>query len=76
MWGRSNLPQVQQSSLNQSLDPLNQKFPGYTPELPPGVAYFFQALLRGEMHQREQGFLRTDLWLPGAMQHFLTIRKW
>ena len=56
---------------------------------PPGGAYFFQALLRGglkergkgliqfsEMYQWEQGFSRTDLWLPGAILLFLTIRKW
>ena len=29
-----------------------------------------------EMYQREQGFSRTDLWLPGAILLFLTIRKW
>ena len=29
-----------------------------------------------EMYQREQGFSRTDLWLPGAIPLFLTIRKW
>ena len=29
-----------------------------------------------EMHQREQGFSTTDLWFPGVILLFLTIRKW
>ena len=29
-----------------------------------------------EMHQQEQGFSRTDFWLPGAVLLFLKIRKW
>ena len=29
-----------------------------------------------EMYQREEGFSRTDLWLPDAILLFLTIRKW
>ena len=29
-----------------------------------------------EMHQRQQGFSRTDLWLADAILLFLTIRKW
>ena len=53
----------------------------------PRGAHFFQALLRGgglrregglicgETHQREQGFSRTDLWFPGVILLFLTIKN-
>ena len=27
-------------------------------------------------HQQEQGFSRTELWFPGVILLFLTIRKW
>ena len=54
---------------------------------PPGGLIFFKHFLGGlyreggliqfsEMHQREQGFSTTDLWLPGVILLFLTIRKW
>ena len=54
------------------------------PLLSPRRVYFFQALLRwgggggikySEKHQQEQGFSRTDLWFPGVILLFLTIRK-
>ena len=56
---------------------------------PPGGAYFFsstfsEGFIEGgggliqfsEMHQREQGFSTTDLWFPGVILLFLTIRTW
>ena len=81
--GRSNLPQFQQSSRIQILDPLNQKFLDPPLNCHLELHIFFQALFffgggggliergglkeRGrlisfsKMHQREQGFSRTDL---------------
>ena len=32
--------------------------------------------LFSETHQRGQGLSRTDLWFPGVILLFLTIRKW
>ena len=56
--------------------------------IPPGGLIFFKHFLGGlyregggliqfsEMHHREQGFSTTDLWFPGVILLFLTIRKW
>ena len=93
------MPQVQQSSLNQILDRLNQKFLdpplNFHLELHISSKHFFfgggggggagliekgglkergRLISFSKMHQREQGFSRTDLWLPGAILLFLTIR--
>ena len=54
---------------------------------PPAGLIFFKHVLGGlyrrggliqfsEMHQREQGFSTTDLWFPGVILLFRTIRKW
>ena len=54
---------------------------------PPGGLFFSSTFQEGfierggliqfsEMHQREQGFSTTDLWFPGVILLFLTIRKW
>ena len=58
---------------------------------PPGKLNFFKHFWEGkrdliergglfklfsETHQREQVFSRTDLWFPGIILLFVTIRKW
>ena len=53
---------------------------------PPGGLFFSSTFQEGfieregliqfsEMHQREKGFSTTDLWFPGVILLFLTIRK-